>query len=313
MLILAMWVVVRWAFGWRVLCVALVWWGTNYAATYNYIGGAFLRHDWLFLAITGICLVKRGHNAAGGFALAWSALLRIFPAVILLGLFLKVVADSWRARRVTLAPAQLRFGAGAILALLVWVPLTFTVGDPASGPFSAWTQFVNNSRKLTSSPMTNSVGLPVVVAFTPANRSVRIKEYWLDSPWDIWKEGRRRSFAERRIVYLGVLASFVLLLAVAVRGRDDWLALTLGIGAVPFFGEISSYYYGILLGLAFVWPLYPIAGIGLATTATLSNLLLGVWRADDDRYTVISLLIVLLVTLVTIAAARANRHQVEGR
>ena len=307
LLILAMWATVFWAFGWRVTSVAVIWWGTNYAATYNFIGGAFLRHDWLFLAIAGICLVKRGHNAAGGFALAWSALLRLFPGVILLGLLLKIVGDCWRARRVILSPAHLRFVAGAILALLVWLPLTFTVGDEGSGPFSAWAQFAANSRKLTSSPMTNTVGLPVVVAFTPANRSERVKQYWLDSPWDVWKEGRRRTFEQRRIIYVVVLAAFSALLAVAVRGRDDWLALTLGIGAITFFGEVSSYYYGILLGLAFLWPRYQIAGVGLAFTAFLSNIVLVPWSADDDRYTVISVAILLLVSVVTATVALRRR------
>ena len=189
LLILAMWATVWWAFGWRVVSVAVIWWGTNYAAPYNFIGGAFLRQDWLFLAIAGICLVKRGWPAIGGFALAWSTLLRIFPGFILLGLFLKIAADSWRTRRLAVTPAHLRFAGGAILALIVWIPPTLTLGGGETDRLSPWKGFVQNTRKLASSQMTNSVGLPVAIAFSPANRIERVRQYWLDSPWDVWKAG----------------------------------------------------------------------------------------------------------------------------
>ena len=311
LLILAMWATVWWAFGWRVVSVAVIWWGTNYAAPYNFIGGAFLRQDWLFLAIAGICLVKRGWPAIGGFALAWSTLLRIFPGFILLGLFLKIAADSWRTRRLAVTPAHVRFAGGAILALIVWIPLTLTLGGGETDRLSPWKGFVQNTRKLASSQMTNSVGLPVAIAFSPANRIERVRQYWLDSPWDVWKEGRRQLFQARRFLYLAAVAAFVVLLTLAVRGRDDWVALTLGIGAIPILAELSSYYYGILLGLAFVWPRNPVAGVGLALTACLSNLVLVVWSANDDRYLAISVFVIVMVTSILLAAARRERTPVE--
>ena len=60
----------------------------------------------------------------------------------------------------------------------------------------------------------------------------------------------------------------------------------------------------ILLALAFLWPLRPVAGIGLATTAVLSNVVLGLWAFEDDRYTVISVAVLLLVTYIAVAFAR---------
>jgi hypothetical protein len=303
-LLSGMWALVWWAFGWRVLAVALIFWGTNHVARYTYIGGAFLRQDWMVLAVAAICLARRGWMAASGFALAWSALLRVFPALLVAGLLLKAAAAAWRDRSLTLEPAHARFAGGALLAIAIWLPLSFTVGGSGDGVLSTWTAFVENSRKHLATPVLNNVGLPVVVAFDPANRSERVSDYWFDAPWDVWREGRRQALQNRRAIHVALVGAFLVLLALAVRGQPDWVALTLGIGAIPFLLEMSNYYYGILLGLAVLWPHVHLAGIGLVSIALLSNLVLVFWRADDDRFTVMSLAIVLLVTVVTARFAR---------
>jgi hypothetical protein len=308
-LLVAMWGVVWWAFGWRVMCVALVWWGTNYPARYNFTGGAFLRQDWLFLAVAGLCFARRGGMTAAGVALTWSALLRIFPGFIVLGLVLKALIGMGRSRRFRLEPAHRQFALGAILALAVLVPLSLTVPGENAGRFSAWKGFFDNSDKLLSTPLVNHVGLPVVVAFHPSGRSDRIREYWLDSPWDLWKETRRRVFGERRLVYLALVAGFVLLLGLAVRRAEDWVALLLGVGAIPIFTELTCYYYCILLASGFLWPRFQAAGVGLAATSLMSLLVTVAIRADDDRFTLISLFIVLFVIGVTFAVARGRRGQ----
>ena len=47
----------RWAFGWRVMAVATVFWGCNAPANFYWTGGAFLRQDW-------IRVVSRGSSSA---------------------------------------------------------------------------------------------------------------------------------------------------------------------------------------------------------------------------------------------------------
>jgi hypothetical protein len=302
-LLVGMFAAVYWAFGWRVLAVALIFWGTNHLSRYFFIGGAFLRQDWLFLAVLGICLAKRGHMLASGAALTWSALIRIFPGIIVLGLILKIVADSWQARRFCLTAAHVQFAGGALLALAVWLPLSLTARGTDGRPLAAWTEFISNTRKMATTSSVNQVGLPVVLAFDPAMRSERVVRFWVDTPWDVWREGRQRTLHDRRFLQLALVAGFLVLLALAVRGCDDWVALTLGVAAIPMLLELSNYYYGILMAFAFLWPLRPLAGVSLAATALLSNLVLGLWTAEDDRYTAISVVVVLLVVCVAIAFA----------
>lgn len=303
-LLVGIWTAVWLTFGWRVLAIALIWWGTNHLSRYYFIGGAFLRHDWLLLAVLALCFAKRGRMTLSGAALTWSALLRVFPAIIAIGLLLKILIDSVQAKRLCVTAAHARFVAGGLIALAVWLPLSLTVRGPDERPFAVWNEFFSNTRRMADTSSVNQVGLPTVLAFDRSHRAARVLDFWVDTPWDVWRAGRSRTLHERRALQMLLVTAFMVLLAVSVAGRDDWIALTLGVAAIPIFVELSNYYYGVLLTLAFLWPLRPIAGIGLAATAVLSNVVLGLWAFEDDRYTVISIVVLLLVTYIAAAFAR---------
>src|SRR5262249_43320345 len=51
-----------WAFGWRVCCVAAIFWGTQSSAPFYWTGGAFLRQDWLFYLVLSVCLLRKRYH-----------------------------------------------------------------------------------------------------------------------------------------------------------------------------------------------------------------------------------------------------------
>jgi hypothetical protein len=307
LLLIATAAIVWWAFGWEVLCVALIWFGTNYPARYNYVGGAFLRHDWLFLAIAGLCLARKGFMAAAGFAIGWSALLRLFPALIAVGLVLQMMQHVWRVRRVSLAPAHARFAAGALAACAVLAPLSFVGAGARSGP-EVWREFVQNTQKHLSTPFTNHVGLPVIVAFNPSERIADLAAPGNEPAWDTWKDARRRSFADRQWVYVALVVGFLVILGAAVLRQESWIALVLGVGAIPIVAELASYYYSVLLALALLWPRSQLAGIGVAFLAFASAVTPALLEGDDERFALISLAVVALVFAITFQFAWSTRR-----
>ncbi len=300
-LILAMFALVWWAFGWRVLAVALVWWGTNYPARYTYIGGAFLREDSLLALVAAACFARRGWAAASGAALAWATLLRVFPGFVLTGVLMKAASEVWRTKR--LPSTYLRFAAGGIAATAVLVGLSLAVVKGPQGGVSAWTGFAANSRKHLETPLTNNIGLPSVVTFDPNTRATAIRQFWMDSPWDLWKDARIRLFEERIWLYVGLVVLFLIVLARAAARQPWWMALVLGAGAIPFFTNLTCYYYGFLLVFATISPRYPLAGIGLTTLSAATCMVPAVFPQDDDRYMAIGLLILLYVGAVTASLA----------
>src|SRR5262245_37665227 len=84
-----------WAFGWRTTCVALAVFATNFPSRFYWTGGAYLRWDWLFYFVGGICLVKKDRPLLGGFFLGYSTLLRIFPLFVFAGPVLVALRQLW--------------------------------------------------------------------------------------------------------------------------------------------------------------------------------------------------------------------------
>lgn len=300
-LLIAMWAAVAWAFGWRAMCVAMIYWGTNFAAGFSWHGGAYLRQDWLVATIVGLCLLRRGWTAAGGAALATATLLRVFPGLVFAGVLLQAIAG--RIRAVAPPPeGERRFAAGVVLAAIVLLPVSTVVADGVA----AWPGFVSNSAKHAGTPLTNHMGLKTVVAFDPSTRASVSAPLSLEvDPFAVWKEARLRTFAERRWLYAGLVAAFALLLALAVRGRPMWVAAVLGVGLIPVVAELTCYYYSVLLAYGLLWSDEDWTGAALAVLSAVTCVIPAVTSWDDVRYTAMSAAVLTFVVgATTFYAAR---------
>jgi len=300
-ILLTMWGVALWGFGWRATVPALVFWGTNYAARYWWNGGSYLRMDWLLLSVLGVALLRRGRHAAAGFALTFAALLRVFPGLLLFALAVRAGVRWGRERKVSLEPEERDVLRGSVLALAVLVPLSFVAG----GTFRTWPQFVENSRKHLATPLTNNVGLKTVVAFEPATRAIRMKRPEAEDPFGRWKEARRDRAHERLGILVVLSLAFLALFAAAAKGEPLWSAAALGACLVPVLTELTGYYMSILLVPGFLWLRRRAVGPLLAALAALTCAVPFRWAWDDDRHLVMSLLFLsaIAVTFVLVRGA----------
>ena len=305
LLLLLMWVGVAWAFGWRVMCVALIYWGTNVPGEFSWQGGGYLRQDWLAASILGICLLRRGWMGLGGAALTGAALLRVFPGLLLAGLILKAIGEAVPPRRWASSPQGRRLVAGVLLALVV----ALSLGALAAGGPGAWREFAANSVKHAATPLTNHMGLRTVIAFEPSTRASRSVPLRLDAdPFAVWKDARHRVFAERRWIWIALVVGFAALVALAARGRPPWVAAVLGVGLVPVGAELTCYYYSLLLAYALLWREDDLTGAGLAALSALTAVISALTTWNDVRYTAMSVVVVVFVVIVTaLYAWRAPR------
>lgn len=299
-----------WAFGWRALCVALIWWGTNYPARYFWVGGGYLRHDWLALTIIALALARRRWMIGAGAAITYAALLRIFPGVLVAGLVLKVAGRMWRERRWALSSQHKRFALGCVLAVLVVVPLSAVT----SGGLDSWAGFVANSAKHLDTPLTNNMGLKTVVTYEHERRASRSISRAESDPYSAWKQARRASDSQRKVVFYVLIAVFLGLLAVAVRDQPDWVALALGVGLIPVAVEITCYYYSVLLVYGLLARRAGEAlALAVSALAAATHLIALLWDWYDEIFTWMSLLIVVFVVLVTAgwSRLRVTPHSLE--
>ncbi len=287
------------AFGWRTLCVALLYWGTNYPAQYGWVGGSYLRQLELAALLIGICALRRGRTATAGALLAVAALVRVFPAVAFAGVALRAAWEALAARRLTVSPAHRRFALAALGTAAVVVPLS----GVAAGGLGAWPAFAEHSRVLLDTPLRNHMGLRTLLAFDPATTARALEDRSLDDPYAPWKEARRRTFEARRGLFYAGVAGFVVLLAAAVRRAEDWSATVLALGLVPVALELTCYYWALLAAYALLWERQPWVGAALCALSASGWWIADRWLFYDELFPWIS-----LATLGFVAFATAVPH-----
>ena len=310
-LLASMCVIIWRTFGQRTCCVAALWWALSEPTSFFWLGGAFLRHDALFLIVAATCALKRGWWGVAGISLAAAVFLRAYPALILAGVAIHVVnrvrVDGFGGldSRYRSLVAGLAGGAVLLVALtqITWDQRGITATEP-------WRAFVANSSKHLSTPSTGTIGLRTLLSFSEASRTANVERFWLDEPWDTWRAARTRVFESRRWVYWALVLPFLILFTVAARKTPAWVALVLGVALLPIVANLNSYYYSVLLVFAFLWPADRLIGVALAALSAFTNVLPFVLTVRDDRTVAMSAAFVLFSTWVVL---RANSARVSAR
>jgi hypothetical protein len=290
-----------WAFGWRTTAVALAVFATNFPSRFYWTGGAFLRWDWLFYFVSGVCLIKKERPTLGGFFLGYSTLLRIFPLFIFTGPLLIIAkqmwgtsspdrpwwkpeplpappeggaearrpfAAVWAAGRTLLARTDRRYVAilvGAALALATLVPLSFATSSGIAG----YKAFAFNTRKHKETPLTNHMGLRTVVTYSTSEAGRSLQNARAEDPWGVWKRAKVATFQRRLPLYLLFVAGFVgMLFAALRRNTEPWVVCALGSMMIAVGVELTCYYYSFLFATTFLYSKRKEAGaILLGVTA----------------------------------------------
>jgi len=313
--LLAMLVMIAWAFGWRVALVAAIFVGTDVPGQYMWTGGSFLRHDWLFWLVGSICLLKKDRPFLAGCFIAYATLLRLFPGLAVLGPALALLAIYLRDRR--LDRGLLRYFAGGIAATIVLVGVSLAVSGPGS-----WRDFARNTEKHMGTPLTNNMGLPVVFGYRPDTTLARIGaaqsgkglEAWMSGRhFEVWRSARIEAIRDARAAFIAACVAFAVLLyfAIARSGAEPWIAASLGVGMIAVGADITCYYYCFYVGVLLAMRRH--LGVGVLILLMNAGWLLvnrystGQW--DDEKYVAMSALAVAVyaVILACFAALGSRR------
>lgn len=299
-------------FSWRVAAIAAIALGTYFPARIGWNGGAFLRYDWLFWMIAGLGALRRQRPMLGGAALAYSAMLRLFPAALFAAPALAALEQLRRTRR--LERQSLRFFAGAALAVAVAVPPALAVsGDWGAG-------FVANTRKHSHTPLTNHMGLPTVLAYRPGTSVQALREeVTQDELIPRFKEERLAAGRRLRPVVL-VVALAALWLLWRAAPLPLWQGAALSLILVPIGLELTCYYYVFAVALAVLAARRDEAGSELASPAGALVVALGAGslvafalfnpRASADvAYVAQSALALVAMGALAVITVRAGRRQ----
>ena len=291
-----------WAFGWRIACVAAVFWGTNYAAPYGWTGGSILRQDWLAATVLGICALRRERSASAGALLAIAALLRLFPALVIAGVALGTLGRFSRTRKLSLLASERRFAAGVLGAVAVAIPLSIAVNGTSS-----WREFAENSRVHLSTPLANHLGLRTVLSYDASMRTELARDATQDDPMGPWKQARREHFERYAALYGVLVLVFGALIARAAAAQPLWIGAVLGVAWIPVGAELTAYYWTVLLALAFLMERHGVMGAALCGLSALGWLVGNTWHWTDQIHVWLSVVTVAFCVFAVLLATSRGR------
>jgi hypothetical protein len=238
---LGMVVLFGWAFGLRIMAVATVFWAVSAPSEFYWTGGAFLRQDWLFLLVAAVCLARKRRYGLAGAAATWSALLRVFPAVLFIGWVLAIVLQLIRTR--SLRPEQRRLILGAVVAGGILVPASMLAAGTDSYP-----AFAKNIVSRQEAGATNRMGLETIVVHDWDRRMRFLRDDNLNDPFAVWKRERNARFAKYKPVFVGLSVLVFGWTLWALRGTKLlWAAVPLGLPIVITLTDPACYYYSMFV------------------------------------------------------------------
>ncbi|HWA74961.1 MAG TPA: hypothetical protein VG937_21615 [Polyangiaceae bacterium] len=287
----------NWAFGWRVMAVAAVFWGANAPADFYWTGGAFLRQDWFFLLVAATCCARKRRFFLAGFALTWAALLRIFPGLfifgwaIIIGLYLlesirrgpkKIKGDTATGLLTYLHPDHRRVIAGCVVALATLVPTSIMVcGADSYGDF-----YKHTLKTLQNTPLTNHMGLETMIVSDWQGRMRFGQDDNLNDAFENWKKGRLERFQQRKPLFLLIVASIFAWTVWALRRTKLlWVGTALSLPMVMCLTNITCYYYCFFIVGAVLTAARPQLGAPFLVASGIGKLLqwspVGFYWVDD--------------------------------
>jgi hypothetical protein len=259
-------------YGGRVAAMVVLLLGLGAPWRYDWVGGGFLRADWIAALGLGICALQRERFALAGALIGYAAMIRVFPAAFLVGPAV-VALRQWTQG----SPPRwlLRLAAGALAAVVIGG----LAGSLTGSGFTTWPEFLENMRVYRERLPTNGMGLKNAilldrVAALPEQMGVSLQE----------NETRRdtaiaRAEQERRPWLIAGSALLIAMTLAAMWSRTPDAAAVLG-SALLFCALSMACYYWIVLALV------PLAGaLWLPTAGVLgiSALVFGtIWIGSEQ-------------------------------
>jgi hypothetical protein len=248
-------------FGLEVLAAASLMFGLGYCSRFYWVGGAFLRDDWLAALVFCAAALERRRGKLAGAALAYAVCTRIYPILMLLplGVF------AWSQRKQAAPVPWMNFAFGFVSAGALLLIAGCLVGH---GP-GAWLESAEKLLQHGGIVAPNAIGLRIPLSATLAN----LRGDLLD-PSTLYAYGDiSRDFAQtaHRHVVLIILAT-ALLMGLALRAawysRNAVTAFAIGV-AVMYALTTPMCYYGTYFALlALVRPVRS-AAVFLITNALM--------------------------------------------
>jgi hypothetical protein len=163
---------------------------------------------------------------------------------------------------------------------------------------NAHSKFLGNTIKHSETPLTNHMGLPTILSYRPSKVGRFTKDSSLDDPWAKWKQARKETKHDRRLLHALILLGMFVMLALVGRRLAGWAVLAASSILIIGFFELTCYYYSFVILMA---PLaierlrYSVALILMGITGLILQFFIG-WY--DEQYIWETVAVLLALTYI---------------
>ncbi len=222
------------AFGLRVLAFAVLLFGLNFTHRYEHMSGSLLRLDWLALLVSALALLKMRRSNMAGVLLGWATMLRVFPALFLVGIAVRALVRIYRGEPYFNKDTRTMVFAMGTAAVLFSGSLLMPSG------LAAWSDFTGNISYHTKRLTVKRIALPYVFMYEGEANWDDVKDSLAGKTFFDWRWAQyKRAEWVIWMIRIALLAGFI---AACLRCYS-WQALALGLVLVWGFANPARYYW----------------------------------------------------------------------
>jgi len=249
-LLILMFVILWYSFGLEIMLIALIFFSINFISSFYWIGGAFLRYDWLVASVCAFSMINKNKYIPAGIFLSYAAMVRIFPVLFLAGPAVKAVWGIIRKKGLPKKYIQL------FVSFIVTSAILFAYGCTQGKGIENWKNFAEKITFHNQTLLTNNVGFKVIFLHDPSwsdfDKFKKVYGRTKENLFLVLTEVKRAESKSRNKEFILFSLLFLFLFFIFAKNKDDIEAFAWGVFLIFMLLMPCNYYYSFLLMLAVI-------------------------------------------------------------
>jgi len=249
-LLILMFVILGYSFGLEIMLIALIFFSVNFISSFYWIGGAFLRYDWLVASVCAFSMINKNKYIPAGIFLSYAAMVRIFPVLFLAGPAVKAAWGIIRKKGLPKKYIQL------FISFIVTSAILFAYGCTQGKGIKNWKNFAEKITFHNQTLLTNNVGFKVIFLHDPSwsdfNKFKKVYGRTKENLFLVLTEVKRAESKSRNKEFILFSLLFLFLFFIFAKNKDDIEAFAWGVFLIFMLLMPCNYYYSFLLMLAVI-------------------------------------------------------------
>ena len=244
-LLIIMFSVIGFIFGLEIMLIALIFFSTDFISSFYWIGGSFLRYDWLVSLVMGLCMINKKRYKTAGVLLSYATMVRIFPILFMIGIGIKAISNFIATKKIPRKYINL------FLAFILATVIFFAYSCLLGKGIESWKTFIHRIKVHNQTLLTNNVGYKMVFLYDPTwlnfKTFVSVYEKRGENPYILLSDVKRVEFDKRKPEFLLLAAMSLFLFFLLVKNKDDtevfaWSGFLIFMALAP-----TCYYYSFMM------------------------------------------------------------------